>query len=214
MLSFIITILLHAGRGPWQQLRCCRSGSGIAFTNDHILSQTDITGHSRVPQSPSSPLRQRNSSNQGMMTNERQRKIQSWAGSSHPLLSLLTIQLLLRSPQRCHAPDPGAPQELQDRHCRSLIPQQSNRGSSWVLPLAGLPYLFPHPFRLRYPRSASRNEVVARPPLAAPRSGPVSPFGADIAGYPLAHSAGWRPWSCGTGCTPSVCRDSVCYQYI
>ena len=35
--------------GPWQQLRCCRSVSCIAFTYNLIMSQTGIAGHSRAP---------------------------------------------------------------------------------------------------------------------------------------------------------------------
>ena len=52
VLSFII-ILLHEG---WRPMAV--SVSGIAFTNDHILSQTGIAGNSRAPQSMSVAIHQ------------------------------------------------------------------------------------------------------------------------------------------------------------
>ena len=59
------------------------------------------------------------------------------------------------------------------------IPQKPDRGGARVLPLARLPYLFPHLSGLRGPRPAPCGEVVPRPGLAAgtpPALARVRPF--------------------------------------
>ena len=38
--------------GPWQQLRCCRKGSGRLFAYTLTLPAAGLTGHSRDPQHP------------------------------------------------------------------------------------------------------------------------------------------------------------------
>ena len=105
-----------------QQIRNCRSGSGIAFTNSLIPSQADMAGHSRTPLSPS-PQGRLKINKKWKTKEEDKRKLQSKVEPVRPPLSRYP-PLLLRGSHHYHPSQPRIAREVEYCLSHALIPQQ------------------------------------------------------------------------------------------
>lgn len=90
--------------------------------------------------------------------------MQSTVDPADPSFSLTFLPLIIWGPQLDHTPNLRVPQEVQHRlRCAIRSQEPDLRGPS-ALPHTRLPYILSH---ISGPRSAARNGVVERWPLAA-----------------------------------------------
>jgi hypothetical protein len=98
-----------------------------------ILSRTDITGYSRALFSPFATKTAEQKERENKTKERNKGKVQSTAVPARPPRSRSPPQPSPPGPpRRHHAPDPGIPQEIQDRLRRSLIPRVPDRGAAGV----------------------------------------------------------------------------------
>ena len=141
------------------------NGGGFFLNMTKLLSQTDITGHSRAPRFPD--LRQK------CLTKERTKERQGgrcilWrAQPAFFTLALLPLSLIPPRSQRSHPANLRVPQEGQN--CRGsphVIKHQQHSRSPRCPPLTQSLNPPPHDSRLAGPRWAPGNEVESGLPLA------------------------------------------------
>ena len=148
--QFIIP--LRAGRRPM-------AAAVLPIHNSLIMSQADISGHSRAPLPPfpqwppNKRGRGRREKTKGKKQKERNKgKSHSTAGLACRPFSLFSL-LLWGPPYRPHAyaSDPCIPQNVQDHLRCPLVPKQPDRGGPWESPPTSLPYTPTQPSGLGRP---------------------------------------------------------------
>ena len=143
----------------------------LLLQNNHILSQTDIVGHSRAPLSPSPHGRRTKERELNKGKKERKRRYIFYGGPgplSSPSLSSPSPSSSPWGVRRDHPPHPRVPEEGQDCEGGSLVSKHSSyRGAPRPLPLAQPLDPLPHHPRPEGPSLAPGDEVEPGLTLAA-----------------------------------------------